>query len=177
MSLSLLLSILLQAAGGLKTADEGAVAGMLRLHDGVPASGVRVAVMAPPTAARGEPQGAGTLVIQGQSDDSGKYRLEGVPPGRYYVVVGRLDAPAFYPGVREFAKARVINVGPRTTVGDIDFEVDSAMLGTPPDLKDPPRKPGNLSKIADPTWRTSLVRTILRRIVDVCMDSPRRRNG
>ena len=137
MSVSIVLSILLQVAGGLKPADEGAVAGMLRLHDGIPASGVRVAVMAPPSAGRGEPQGAGTLVMQGQSDDSGKYRLDGVPPGRYYVVAGKLDAPTFYPGVREFAKARVINVGPKTTVGDIDFEIDSAMIGTPPDLKDP----------------------------------------
>src|SRR5262245_27971251 len=114
MTLALLLPILL--IPGIVRAEEGSVAGTLRVH-GLPATGVRVAVMAPPGPGRGDPRGAGTLVVQGQSDDSGKYRLDGVPPGRYYVVAGGLDAPTYYPGVLQFAAAKVIDVRAKTMVG------------------------------------------------------------
>jgi hypothetical protein len=35
------------------------------------------------------------------TDGSGAYRLENVPPGRYRIAAGLLDAPTFYPGVAD----------------------------------------------------------------------------
>ena len=135
--LSLMLSILLMA--GATRVDSGAVAGTLRLPDGRPASGVRVGVMAPPGVGRGAPNGAGTLVIQGQADASGKFQLEEVPPGRYYILAGRLEAPTFYPGVPDFATAKAIDVVANVTLRDINFEV--TMPGRSPLPKSPPPAP------------------------------------
>ena len=120
MTLSLLLSILLMP--GVALAEGGVVAGTLRGTDGKPAARVRVAVMAIPEAGRGL-SGAGTLVSQAETDEAGKFQLEDVPAGRYYVVAGRLQTPIFYPGVRDIAAAKTIQVLAEATVRDIDFEV------------------------------------------------------
>jgi len=84
--------------------------------------------MAPPGPGRGAPRGAGTLEIQVQTDAAGKYQLGDVPPGRYYVVAGRLESPTFYPGVLGFTAAKTIDVRAQETVRDINFEVDSPLL-------------------------------------------------
>jgi hypothetical protein len=120
MTLSLLLSILLMP--GVALAERGVVAGTLRGADGKPAARMRVAVMAMPEAGRGL-RGAGTLVSQAETDAAGRFQLEDVPPGRYYVVAGKLQTPIFYPGVRDIAAAKTIQVLAKATVRDIDFEV------------------------------------------------------
>jgi hypothetical protein len=120
MPLSLLLSILL--APGAALAEGGAVTGTLRGTDGSPAARMRVAVMSVPEPGRGV-RGAGTLVNQTETDEAGRFRLEDVPPGRYYVVAGRLQTPTFYPGVRDYGAARTIEVAAKATVRDIDFTV------------------------------------------------------
>ena len=120
MTLSLLLSILLMP--GFAQAKDGAVAGTLRGTDGKPAAGVRVGVMLVPEVGRGV-RGAGTLVSQAETDDAGKFQLEEVPPGRYYIVAGNLKAPTFYPGVLKIDAAKTIEVRAMATVRDIDFEV------------------------------------------------------
>jgi hypothetical protein len=127
MMLPLLLSILLASAA--PPVETGADAGALRLRDGKPASGVRVGVMAPLDRGRGVPRGAGTLVSQGKTDASGKYRLEDVPPGPYYILAGNLDAPSYYPGVNDFAKAKLVDVRAKTLVGDVNFEVELPSTG------------------------------------------------
>lgn len=139
MTLSLLLSILLMTAA---FAEGGGVAGTLSGTDGKPAARVRVGVMAIPEAGRGV-RGAGTLVSQGQTDDHGRFQLAEVPPGRYYIVAGNLKAPTFYPGVLKIDTAKAIEVRAKSTVGNINFEVNgssssagapSASLGLPPPL-------------------------------------------
>jgi hypothetical protein len=124
--LPLLLSILLSP--GILPADKGSVAGILRLPSGQPAAGIRVYLTAPPGPGRGAPRGAGTIEIQGKTDATGKYRLEDVPAGRYYVAAGRVEAPTYYPGVLGFPAAKMIDVRARETVRDINFEVDSPLL-------------------------------------------------
>jgi hypothetical protein len=120
MTLSLLLSILLMP--GVALAEGGTVTGTLRFTDGGPAARVRVGVMAVPEPGRGV-KGAGTLVSQVETDEAGRFRFEGVPQGRYYIVAGRLQTPTFYPGVREFGSAKTIEVVAKATVRDIDFAV------------------------------------------------------
>lgn len=119
MTLSLLLSILLMQ--GVAPA-KGGISGTLRGTDGSPAARVRVGVMAVPEAGRGL-RGAGTLVSQVETDDAGRFQMEEVPPGRYYIVAGRLQEPTFYPGVRDIGSARTIQVLANATVRDIDFAV------------------------------------------------------
>jgi hypothetical protein len=126
MTLSLLLSILLLQ--GIAPAQAGIVAGTLRGSDGKPAARVRVGVMAIPGLGRGV-TGAGTLVSQGQSDDTGRFQMEDVPPGHYYIVAGSLNAPTFYPGVPHIGAAKTIQVPATAGVRDIDFEV--VVMSTP----------------------------------------------
>jgi hypothetical protein len=136
MTLSLLLTILLFQ--GVAPAQGGAVAGTLRGNVGQPAARVRVGIMSMPEAGRGL-RGAGTLVSQVETDDAGRFRLEQVPPGRYYIVAGRLDVPTFYPGVREIGSAKTIEVRANATVRDIDFEVlvYTYVFATPPGTTPP----------------------------------------
>src|SRR5688572_22927978 len=126
MTLSLLLSILLLQ--GVAPAQSGIVAGTLRGSDGKPAPRVRVGVMAIPGLGRGV-TGAGTLVSQGQTDDSGRFQMDDVAPGHYYIVAGNLNAPTFYPGVPNIGAAKTIQVLAKATTRDVDFAV--AVMATP----------------------------------------------
>jgi Carboxypeptidase regulatory-like domain len=121
MTLSLLFSILLMP--GVALAEGGGVAGTVRGTDGTPAARVRVGVMAIPEPGRGV-RGAGTLVSQGQTDDDGRFQLQEVPPGRYYIVAGNLKAPTYYPGVPKMDTAKLIEVRAKATVRDINFAVN-----------------------------------------------------
>src|SRR5688500_9739536 len=101
--------------------EGGVITGILRQADGKPAAGVRVAAMPADDANAG---GIGTtLVALSQTNESGNYRLEDVPPGDYYVVAGRVDAPTFYPGTPYVAGGQVVTVTAGTTVDGIDFDV------------------------------------------------------
>ena len=109
-------------------AEGGAVAGTLRGPDGNPAAQVRVGVMSVPEAGRGRPAGAGTLVSQVATDNAGRFQLDDVPPGRYYIVAGRLETPTFYPGVRDMGSAKLIQVAAKATVRDIDFVISGTSV-------------------------------------------------
>jgi hypothetical protein len=82
------------------------------------------------------PGNASELTAIGKTDDSGRYRLEDVPTGRYYVVAGRVDAPTFYPGVPSMAGATALSVTSGAALTEIDFVI-SAASARPPDPKDP----------------------------------------
>jgi TonB family protein len=55
------------------------------------------------------------------TDIDGRYRLENIPPGRYYVTAGFLDVPTYYPGVAAIGSAKAVNVEPGGTTVGIDF--------------------------------------------------------
>ena len=120
MTLSILLTLLLMP--GLAAAEGGIVAGTVRGADGRPAAKVRVGVMAVPEAGR-VVFGAGTLVSQGETDASGEFQIEEVPPGRYYIVAGSLQVPTFYPGVGEMKTAKTIQVVAKASVRGLDFQL------------------------------------------------------
>jgi hypothetical protein len=129
MVLSFLLSLLL-IQGATRATETGVVAGALRYPDGRPAVGVRVAAMVAPEAGLNSRE-ASTLVALGQTDDSGRYRLEGVPPGKYFIVAGQVSAPTYYPGARDLAGATAVEIRANATVAQIDFEI-SEQTALPP---------------------------------------------
>src|SRR5688572_9593836 len=83
--------------GNVIQAPTGFITGTLRTTNGSPAVYIRVAAMrAPDSGGIDVAADAGALFSQTQTDHEGRYRLEGIPPGRYYVVAGRLDDLSFY---------------------------------------------------------------------------------
>src|SRR5262245_51172274 len=85
-------------------AQTGVVTGQIRNPDGSPAAGIRVAV----TEARdsNNTTAAPVLVSITQTDASGRYRLDRVPSGRYYIVAGLVEFPTYYPGVSDVKAAQ-----------------------------------------------------------------------
>jgi len=125
MTVALIISIVLMQSAPLSKG--GGVAGTLRAADGTPAVNVRIGVMVPPEPGRAV-NGAGILVSQTETDGNGRFQLNEVSAGRYYIVAGNLNTPTFYPGVRELASARTIEVQPAATVNGIDFEMSAASV-------------------------------------------------
>src|SRR6187399_1903865 len=95
LALQLLLLFQSVAPSGRATAS---VEGRVLTEDGMPAVGVRVTAQSVPDTAVAA-RDAGVMVSIVQTDASGRYRLERIPPGRYYITAGLVDFPTYYPGV------------------------------------------------------------------------------
>jgi ferric-dicitrate binding protein FerR (iron transport regulator) len=108
-------------------ARAGSVTGVVRTTEGKPASGVRVTAMRS-DAADNTLRAMASLAV---TDETGRYRLENVSPGEYYITAGRVDAPTFYPGTLEMAKGTTIVVSSAATIPDIDFVVQDASTTLP----------------------------------------------
>jgi hypothetical protein len=105
-------------AGAQQRAENGTATGQLKNSSGAPAGGVRVAAM---SLAEGNTQGGGALVSLAETDAQGRYRLENIPPGRYYIQAGFIDAPSYYPGVSTVARASDVQIAAGATVTGLDF--------------------------------------------------------
>jgi hypothetical protein len=116
--------VLIGTPGVAQQSQTGAVTGILRSTTGEPAPGVRVAATAIPDPATGT--GAGVLVSQSQTDSSGRYRLDNILPGRYYIQAGLVDFPTYYPGVAATAGAKSLLIGAGAVLDSIDFTLTRA---------------------------------------------------
>jgi hypothetical protein len=70
-----------------------------------------------------DPAGTAALVTIGETDDAGRFRLENVPPGRYYISAGRVEMPTYFPGTLEVAAGKIITVASGATVTDVNFRL------------------------------------------------------
>jgi hypothetical protein len=106
--------------------EYGIVSGRVLAPDGTPAAGVRVAAVAVDGSVAGNatPSAMSSLT---QTDVGGRYRLENVPPGRYYITAGLVDIPTYYPGVRSIGEALSIVVASGGTVTDIELKLDRSV--------------------------------------------------
>lgn len=104
------------ATGNVALIRGGAIFGRVVDQFGDPSVGTRVQVMrlrAEGGSRRLLPVGAGD-----QTDDTGAFRLYGLPPGEYYVTAStglvdavKRDPPVYYPGTMNFAEAQPITLG------------------------------------------------------------------
>jgi hypothetical protein len=70
----------------LQGSQTGIISGRILLPDGKPAAKVRVAARAIPEGA--DARNTGEMASIGQTDETGRFRLEGVFPGRYHITAG-----------------------------------------------------------------------------------------
>jgi hypothetical protein len=114
--------------------------------NGAPVAGIRVAALEAPTAGE-QITSVSIMASLTQTDSSGRYRLEGIPPGRYYVVAGAVDFPTFFPGVPSPARATALTISRGATIDSVDIDLTSA---------GPFRVSGRVSGDRDSTYYLSL---------------------
>ena len=121
----LFLAFLLQGIPLPATAG-GVIEGQVRNENGTPASGVRVAALTQDDQAT-DPSAAAALVSLAETDINGRFALENVPPGRYRILAGLLEAPTYFPGTTERAEGRIIQITSGERVQGIDFTLKTAL--------------------------------------------------
>ncbi|HLQ76497.1 MAG TPA: carboxypeptidase regulatory-like domain-containing protein [Terriglobia bacterium] len=119
---AILLHVVLYLLQGIPTLPNqgGTITGTLTTDTKTPAAGVRVAAMVQPENFA-DVASAASLASIAETDEAGRYRLENVPPGRYYLTAGRVELPTYYPGTLDIAAGRIVTVGAGLTVAGVDF--------------------------------------------------------
>jgi hypothetical protein len=111
--------------GAVQLPEGRSVAGTVRLPGGEPAAGVRVVAMVAPGVGRGG-RTSSVLASLTQTDKDGHYRLEDIPPGRYFIAAGAVASPTFFPGTTLQNEAQVVSI---TQGGAAIAGIDFAMNG------------------------------------------------
>jgi hypothetical protein len=107
-------------------AQFGTISGQLRDPKGAPMPALRV--FAVPV----EADAVDTLSSIALTDDGGRYRLEGVLPGRYLIAAGLLDSPSYYPGVTVRNQGQILTIAAGQAITNVDFAY--AFPNPPPQL-------------------------------------------
>lgn len=110
------------SAGMANQTPAGEIEGELRTRDGRPAVEVRVAA-----AVIGSTEQDGQLAAIARTDESGKFHLTNIPPGRYRLIAGSIESPTYYPGTPDQSAATVVNVVGGKTIRGLDFAVVNSL--------------------------------------------------
>ena len=94
--------LFLQLQTPVQQVQPGTITGRLLSPKGTPEPGVRVAAV-PVTEV--EKTGGTPLLGITLTDQDGRYRLEGLPPGRYFIFAGLIDLPSYYPNAPSIDRA------------------------------------------------------------------------
>ena len=125
---SILLAITLLAQGTpALVSDNGTITGVLKTSTGDPAVGVRVSAMAIPESAADAITGAAMASLVA-TDEVGRFRLENIPPGRYYVVAGRVDFPTYFPGALDMSRGTTITVTAKANITVPEFKLQDSSI-------------------------------------------------
>ena len=98
----------------------GSIAGTLKTRSGEPVAGIRVAAVAV-SESPGPSNDPISLISITQSAPDGSYKLDNIPPGRYYITAGLLNALTYYPSGFDPTHATVINVNAGSVLSGYDF--------------------------------------------------------
>jgi anti-sigma factor RsiW len=94
----------------------GAVSGQVRASNGEVLRKVRVAVEAV------SKSGMPSTEIAVETSTDGKYRLDNIPTGQYYVLARMVDATTtYYPGSPDAAGATIVSIQPGAVLEGVDF--------------------------------------------------------
>src|SRR5947209_1830521 len=96
--------------------NHGTISGRLRYRDGSPAANIRVMALSAL-----ESSSLSEIVTFAATDGAGNYRLENMPPGRYFITAGIVESPSYYPGVADRSRAIVLTVSADSELQGIDF--------------------------------------------------------
>lgn len=122
---------LAQPVQGILALQGGTVTGVLRDAEGKPVPGVRMGAVARPDTLEDAVSGA-VMAGLAETDEQGRYTLENVPPGRYYIAAGRLDLQTFFPGTQTMAEATAVTIVAGATLSGMDFVLNNTSLGRAP---------------------------------------------
>ncbi|HET9218806.1 MAG TPA: carboxypeptidase regulatory-like domain-containing protein [Terriglobia bacterium] len=125
--LSLILLAILQGIP-VPASQAGSITGVLTLSTGKPAAGVRVSALARPESASDALLMSAMAGIA-ETDANGAYKLENIPPGRYYIVAGRLDQPTYYPGALEMSAGKDVLITPGAALTGLNFSLKDNSVG------------------------------------------------
>jgi len=106
----------------------GTIEGRVVTADGKPITEIRVSAIeiAPDSQSVTTPSTL-TRIVQTGSD--GRFRLDNIPPGRYYVAAGLIDFPTFYPGVATASRAEAVSVRAGASIENVNITVLSEAGG------------------------------------------------
>jgi hypothetical protein len=93
-------------------ARTGSITGRIQSPDGTPAAGVRVTAVA-----------SGDITSATLTDNEGRYRLDDIPPGRYFIAAGLIGSFTFLPGTTDESKATPVSVTANAVTAGIDFKL------------------------------------------------------
>jgi hypothetical protein len=108
--------------------QSGSVTGIIRTAGGAPAAGIRVTAMR----ADAMDDALRAMVSLTQTDSTGRYRLDNVPAGRYYIAAGRVDLPTYYPGTLALTQGTAVSISSAVPLTDIDFVIQETSAAVPP---------------------------------------------
>jgi hypothetical protein len=133
----------------------GTVSGVLKNLQGKPAAGARVSAM---TKQEPRQQTAGVaLASLAETDEEGRFTIENIPPGQYYIVAGSIDRPTYYPGTQDIDSARTVQITAGARLSGFNFVViDASRLMSFPGSGSP-RFQINLRLQAEPGSRLPVV--------------------
>ena len=95
------IALLLHATQGVPVQPQqgGTITGVLRDTTGKPFPGIRIAAVAQPDSLA-ENRNSAAMSALAETDAAGRYRLENVPPGKYYIAAGSVSLPTTARGNR-----------------------------------------------------------------------------
>jgi hypothetical protein len=129
-----MLLLLFQGVPG-QAAKTGSITGTLKDSSGLPVAGVRVVAVPRPESF--DPSNTfaemSSLI---ETDKTGHFTLENIPPGKYYVAAGRIDFQTYFPGTQAMAEAAIISVEAGGSVSKIDFTLRDSSAGRAQSLLD-----------------------------------------
>jgi hypothetical protein len=99
----------------------GTISGTLYTIEGLPAAGVRVTALEAGNSIVTDSSQAMASIAQ--TDSRGRYKLEDVPPGRYFITAGMLDLQTYFPGAPASSGANIVTVGPSSKLAGLDFSL------------------------------------------------------